>query len=64
MESLSQTRKEHNMTQAQVAKALKTTQKQISKYETLEQSPSIAKLMELCNEIDIEIILRKRTLTK
>jgi len=64
MESLSQTRKEHNMTQAQLAKALKTTQKQISKYETLEQSLSIAKLMELCNEIDIEIILRKRTLTK
>ncbi|MCH4886332.1 helix-turn-helix transcriptional regulator [Acidaminobacter sp. JC074] len=60
MQSLSQTRKEQNITQSQLAKALRTTQKQISKYETLEQSPSITKLMALCNEIDIEIILRKR----
>lgn len=58
IESLSYARKEAELTQAEVAKAMGTTQKQISKYENFEQSPSITKLIELCDQIGVDIILK------
>lgn len=64
MESLSKARKESNMSQKNVASALRTSQKQISKYENLEQSPSVTKLMEFCDEIGVEIVFKNKNTDK
>ena len=50
-------RQELKMTQSDLAKAIRTTQAQISRYESMERSPSLRVLLKILNVLEIDINL-------
>ncbi|HEY5467276.1 MAG TPA: helix-turn-helix transcriptional regulator [Clostridia bacterium] len=46
--------------QKSMAKMLRTTQQQLSKYETGENSPSLERLYDLCTALNLEVVIRDR----
>ena len=50
-------RQELNITQSDLAKTIRTTQAQISRYESMERSPTLLVLLKILNALDLNINL-------
>lgn len=57
MECIGQRRDELHLKQSDLAKAIGTTQAQISRYETMERSPSLHVFLKILYEMDLDIQL-------
>ncbi|MCK5762872.1 MAG: helix-turn-helix transcriptional regulator [Clostridiales bacterium] len=60
MEFLTERRKSLNISQEEMGRLLKTTQEQISKYENLNNSPSLERFMKILDSLNIDLIFVDR----
>lgn len=60
IDSITSFRKQHKVTQKDLAEAVNTKAQQISKYERAEQTPSLSVLLKLCDALGVELSLKSK----
>ncbi len=58
--AVKQRRIEMHMDQKDLAKRLRTTQQQLSRYEVGENSPTVDRFYEICDSLNLELIIRDK----
>lgn len=59
-QAVKQRRIEMHMDQKVLAKKLRTTQQQLSRYEVGENSPTVDRFYEICDSLNLEMIIRDK----
>ena len=57
---IAELRKQEKITQSMLASSLKIKQQQLSKYETLQQSPTLSVFLKLCEEMGLVMELKTK----
>ncbi|MBI9013828.1 MAG: helix-turn-helix transcriptional regulator [Clostridiales bacterium] len=60
LDSLTLYRKQHKMTQKQLAEKIDTRPQQVSKYERAEQTPSLSAILKICEALGLELSLKSK----
>ncbi len=60
LDSISSYRKQHKVTQKELAEKIDTKAQQVSKYERAEQTPSLSAVLKICEALGLELSLKSK----